>query len=79
MQASEKQEVLSPESLAVEWFEAYERESAAEDGDAEAFIARVRDIAETAEIGAVARPALTLFLERLRLADLDRGVEEDQR
>ena len=51
-----------------EWVAGYERESFSEDGDPEAFVARVRAIAEEAGPDTNTHRALAGFLERLDLA-----------
>jgi len=79
MQRSATTRAASPESLAQEWFAAYAQESADEEGDADAFIRRLRDVAEGTVVGSDARQAFALLLERLRAADVDLDMEDERR
>lgn len=53
------------ERIVHDWLIDYERETVSENGDPEAFVERVRSLAEAAEPASDTHRALAAFLERL--------------
>jgi hypothetical protein len=68
--------LASAPALASEWYDSFQREALADDGDPEAFISSVREVAEQAGPESSPHKAFALFVERLREDDID--LEEDE-
>lgn len=66
---------VGPETLAASWYEAFQREALAEDGDVDALISTFREASERAEPHEPAHQAFSIFMGRIREEDLD--LEED--
>ena len=67
--SAERESAHGPDDLAAKWIEDYRREGLIENGDPDAFIERVRGLAEDAGPRSSAARALPLFLERLAILD----------